>query len=445
VRRWLTVLVVLGLAAPAMAQNPVTIQQLGTATPVTTTLPVSGTVTANAGSGTFNIAGTVTATLDAVFTGRFPSGASPANGESNTNTNLSRIGVYQFIFNGATWDRWTGAVTNAGTFAVQASQTGTWNIGTVTTATVTQATGTNLHMVCDSGCSSSAGFADNSAFTYGTTAVNPIAGVLDDVSTNSATENSAAVVRITALKGLHVNLRNNAGTEIGTSGTPLRIDPTGTTTEPVAGTGTAGTPAGGVLTIQGVTSMTKLLVTPDSVALPANQSVNVAQLAGTTTDTNSGNKSAGTLRTVIATDQPNLTTPLNINESQINGVTVTMGAGATGTGVQRVNDVASSATGAAPPASAIYVGGLSSGATGGFLGGIPVCDTVKPVSMTSATTTLMVTGVASRNVHICAINLVTALANNVAVIEGTGATCGTNTSGMAGGSTAANGWNFAAR
>jgi len=51
----------------------------------------------------------------------------------------------------------------------------------------------------------------------------------------------------------------------------------------------------------------KLLVTPDSVALPANQSVNVAQLAGTTTDTNSGNKSAGTLRTVIATDSPAIT------------------------------------------------------------------------------------------------------------------------------------------
>lgn len=54
----------------------------------------------------------------------------------------------------------------------------------------------------------------------------------------------------------------------------------------------------------------KLLVTPDSVALPANQSVNVAQLAGTTTDTNSGTKSAGTIRVVIATDQPALTNKL---------------------------------------------------------------------------------------------------------------------------------------
>lgn len=72
----------------------------------------------------------------------------------------------------------------------------------------------------------------------------------------------------------------------------------------VVGAGSAGTANAGVVTVQGIASMTKLLVTPD-----ANSSVNVAQLAGTTTDTNSGNKSAGTLRVVVATDQPALTNP----------------------------------------------------------------------------------------------------------------------------------------
>lgn len=52
-----------------------------------------------------------------------------------------------------------------------------------------------------------------------------------------------------------------------------------------------------------------------AVSLAANQSVNNAQIAGTTTDTNSGNKSAGTQRMVLATDQPNLTTPLNVKNS----------------------------------------------------------------------------------------------------------------------------------
>jgi hypothetical protein len=132
------------------------------------------------------------------------------------------------------------------------------------------------------------------------------------------------------------------------------------------------------------------------------------------------------------------------NVGQINGVTPLMGAGATGTGALRVNDVASSATGAAIPASATYVGGLGSGNTGGNLVGATACDSNKVISITSATTTLMVTGVASRQVHICAMHVVTAIANNVALVEGTGATCGTGTAGMAGGSTAANGWNFAA-
>jgi hypothetical protein len=88
----------------------------------------------------------------------------------------------------------------------------------------------------------------------------------------------------------------------------------------------------------------KILVTPDSVALPANQSVNVNQLAGTATSVNSGNKDAGTLRVVIATDQPALTNKLlvtpdanaAVNVAQINGVTALMGNGVTGTGSHRV-------------------------------------------------------------------------------------------------------------
>jgi hypothetical protein len=71
---------------------------------------------------------------------------------------------------------------------------------------------------------------------------------------------------------------------------------------------------------------------------PANASTNVAQLAGTTTDTNSGNKSAGTLRVVLATDQPALTNKLlvtpdsvalpanqSVNVNQFGGTGVTIG------------------------------------------------------------------------------------------------------------------------
>lgn len=196
-----------------------------------------------------------------------------------------------------------------------------------------------------------------------------------------------------------------SGTVTANAGTNLNTSALLTTTAHDAAFGTAGTADTQVRTVQGIAGMTKLLVTPDSVALPANQSVNV---------------------------------------SQMNGVAVTMGAGATGTGVQRVNPVSSSATGAAPPASGSYIVGLGSGATGGFLVGPAVGDTFKPVSVTSATTTLLVTGVSGRHVRITSINLVSAIANNVALISGTGATCGTGTAGISGGTTAANGWNLAA-
>lgn len=89
--------------------------------------------------------------------------------------------------------------------------------------------------------------------------------------------------------------------------------------------------------------------TTNLVALAANQSVNNTQVAGTTIDVNSGSKSAGTIRVVLATDQPSLTNKLlvtpdsvalpanqSVNISQINGVTPLMGNGATGTGSQRV-------------------------------------------------------------------------------------------------------------
>lgn len=71
---------------------------------------------------------------------------------------------------------------------------------------------------------------------------------------------------------------------------------------------------------------------------PANASTNVAQLAGTATSVNSGVKDAGTLRVVLATDQPALTNKLlvtpdsvalpanqSVNVNQFGGTGVTIG------------------------------------------------------------------------------------------------------------------------
>ncbi len=84
----------------------------------------------------------------------------------------------------------------------------------------------------------------------------------------------------------------------------------------VVGSGAAGTAATGVVTVQGIASMTKLLVTPDSVALPANQSVNVAQVAGTNTVTGGV---AGTLGVGgnVATNVAIGTNPINLGAQAV--------------------------------------------------------------------------------------------------------------------------------
>src|SRR3990172_7674989 len=51
------------------------------------------------------------------------------------------------------------------------------------------------------------------------------------------------------------------------------------------------------------------------------------------------------------------------------------------------------ATSAAPPANAIQIAGLMSGATGGLMHPFTVCDTFTPIDIVTATTTLIVTGV----------------------------------------------------
>jgi hypothetical protein len=97
--------------APTSAQLPgaldgsgfLKVHEQGTAT-------VSGTVTANAGT---NL-NTSSLALDATLTGRLPAGASPADNESNTNTSLSRAGVFNFVYDGTTWDRWPGDSINGG-------------------------------------------------------------------------------------------------------------------------------------------------------------------------------------------------------------------------------------------------------------------------------------------------------------------------------------------
>ena len=123
--------------------------------------------------------------------------------------------------------------------------------------------------------------------------------------------------------------------ELGTATDPVRTDPTGSTTQPVSGTvsisGTvtvdtemaaagaladaAGNPTtttvGGANLVYNGTNWDRLRGTTTNGAY-----ADLRALAGTTIDTNSGNKSAGTMRVVLATDQPTMTNPQPVTAAQ---------------------------------------------------------------------------------------------------------------------------------
>lgn len=105
-----------------------------------------------------------------------------------------------------------------------------------------------------------------------------------------------------------------------------------------------------VLTIPALVAGSAIIgnVRIDQTTPGTTNATSLSQLGATTVDANSGLKSAGTLRVVIATDQPALTNKLlvtpdsvalpanqSVNVSQINAVTPLMGVGASGTGALR--------------------------------------------------------------------------------------------------------------
>lgn len=126
-----------------------------------------------------------------------------------------------------------------------------------------------------------------------------IAGQRDDVATTTATEDNIAPVRITTYRAQHVSLRNESGNEIGTAGTPLRFDPTGTTTQPVS--------ISNPIDIANVAGTVNVVFTPASVqsvtiTTPAAGGTTLAlysEQQTQTTSLNNINTSVGNVRTAV--------------------------------------------------------------------------------------------------------------------------------------------------
>jgi hypothetical protein len=144
---------------------------------------------------------------------------------------------------------------------------------------------------------------DESAFTAGTSPTVPEGGVYDD-SLPALSSGKTAQKRITPFRGDHVNLRNQAGTEVGVAAAPLQVSLANTAANAVPVAVADASADSSLTTIAGATSTLAGGVSGGA------YTENLVKLAGTAIDVNSGNKSAGTQRFVLATDQPALTTPL---------------------------------------------------------------------------------------------------------------------------------------
>jgi len=386
-----------------------------------------------------------------------------------------------------------------------------------------------LGIRCISGCGASS-FLDNSAFTAGASSITNIGGVFND-GLAAVTSGNAAAPRITDRRGLHVNLRNNAGTEVATSADPLRVDPTGTTTQPtsisaanfpdnepfnlnqLAGTvlaapvdvdlgagaeqiirvsmrkaasggsveygtstdplrvdptGATTQPVSGTVTANaGAGNFNVVGTKSNNGGAPGSTNLGVlpaVATAGVPTQTE-GNQVglstnlAGSLRALITDALPTgannigdvdvLTLPANasVNLNQIAGTGVTANNGAAGAGSQR-NVLANDNSAIANWGHGAVGGAVPSGATvlglrddaGNTQRGI-FCDLRANVDIrafTAAESFQFITGVASQKVYFCHISIMASAASNVKITEGTGTNCATGKTTISGA------WPFAA-
>jgi len=127
-----------------------------------------------------------------------------------------------------------------------------------------------------------------------------------------------------------------------------------------------------------------------------------------------------------------------INDASNNCVfpnAITDGSGAANRAAVKAANTSPAAT---DPALVVGISPNSLGCAGASIAN----TTSTPINITA--NTQIITGVSSKQTYVCSINLVAGAGDNVALVEGMGTICGTSTAGIAGGATAATGWNFAA-
>lgn len=309
--------------------NPLPVVQTGTPT-----IPTGAATSAKQDTGNTSLS-SIDGKITAVNTGAVvvASGSITANAGTNLNTSALATAAKQPALG-------TAGTASADVITVQgkASMTPVLTDGSATTqpisGTITANAGTNLNtsaLALDATLAAISK-AEDAAHSSGDKGVMSLAVRNDTRGALAGTDGDYIPVTTNASGDLRTETSSLAGTAIDTN----------------SGSKSAGTQRVVLATDQPALS-SKLLVTPDSVALPANQSVNVSQINGVTTTMGNGASGTGVQRVTIANDSTGivslttgaatigaLTANQSVNNAQINGVTPLMGNGTTGTGSQRV-------------------------------------------------------------------------------------------------------------
>ena len=323
--------------------NPMKVDPTGT-----TTQPVSGTITANAGTGNFTVVQTTAANLNATVTGTVT---------ANAGTGFAGVGQ--------------GSTT--------AGQTGNLIMGAVTTAAPTYTTGQTNPLSLDTtgalrvnvvaGGGSGGGTSSNFAAAF------PTAGTAAGFSDGTNMQ-GARVFDLDSGAGFQyvqgVSLRSagaGGSVDFGTATAPIRVDPTGTTTQPVSGTVTANAGTGSFTVIQPTaanlnavvsqatgTNLHVVVDTAPSTAVTGTITANAGTGwflgQGSTTAGQTGSLSMCAVTTVapaytsgqtspcsldtVGNLRVALPTPLSVNQTQWNGTPVSVNAGNSDAGTLRV-------------------------------------------------------------------------------------------------------------
>jgi hypothetical protein len=305
--------------------------------------------------------------------------------------------------------------------SAQATPTGTVSLGYDGANVRAIATASNGHVQTDcSNCSGSGASAtDESAFVQGTNSVAP-AGLLFKTSYTALTTGQVGVLRGFSDGSLYA--MGSVASGATDSGNPLKV--------------------GGVYNSSPITLTTGQR---GDVQLDANgyTKVNIAAGGSTTVTeaaTITANQSNEALTAAVlygfdgSTDSRIRTRAGTINSADV-GVVTRPFLASDGTNTQPAMDAAARA-------------GFQKFTDGTNTAQIDPCEanaqTSTPISMTTATTLRIVAPTSAKKTYVCGLTLLAGAADNVALVEGTGGSCVTGITGVAGGTTAANGFNLAA-